>query len=52
MLAIREQSLASNDTAMLSILDQFAILSRKMNKEEQSLEIEERASNIRLSSNQ
>ena len=49
-LTIREQALGPNDFAIASLLDHFSILFRKMNKEEQASELEERASIIRLHS--
>jgi tetratricopeptide (TPR) repeat protein len=49
-LTIRERALGPNDSAIVAMLDQYAIQLRKMNKEEQASKLEERARSIRLHS--
>ncbi len=49
-LAIREHALGPDNPAISAMLEQYAILLRKMNKEKQASELEEWARRIRLSS--
>lgn len=49
-ITTRAQTLGPNHTAIAAMLDQYAVLLHKMNKEEQARKIEERARKIRLHS--
>jgi tetratricopeptide (TPR) repeat protein/transcriptional regulator with XRE-family HTH domain len=51
-LTIRERGLVPDHPSIVGMLEQYAILLRKMNKEKQACELEERARKIGLTSNQ